>query len=189
MHIVDTEFLIRGFLVFHLLIGEPDASKLVCRAAANIMNLFTQNISEVSVSYKNTVKASERPKISCSRDASRILRNYMEDGNLQMEHREYFFVLLMNRGNKVLGISTVSMGGMSGTVADPKIIFQIALKTSAASIVLCHNHPSGNLKPSESDIRLTQKLKKAGSFLDLPVVDHIIITEESYYSFADEGLL
>ena len=153
------------------------------------MNLFTQNISEISVSYKNSVKASERPKISCSRDASEIMRNYMNDGNLQMEHREYFFVLLMNRANKVLGVSTISMGGMSGTVADPKIIFQVALKVSAASIILCHNHPSGNIKPSESDIRLTQKIKKAGSFLDLPCIDHIIITEDSYFSFADEGLL
>ncbi|MEN8249870.1 MAG: JAB domain-containing protein [Bacteroidota bacterium] len=82
------------------------------------------------------------------------------------------------------------MGGMSGTIADPKIIFQTALKASAASVILCHNHPSGNTKPSESDIRLTQKIKKAGSFLDLPALDHIIITEDSgYFSFADEGLL
>lgn len=80
------------------------------------MNLFTQNIAEVSVVYKNTVKASDRPKISCSRDASEIMRNYMNDGNLQIEHREYFFILLLNRANKVLGVSTVSMGGMSGTV-------------------------------------------------------------------------
>jgi len=113
----------------------------------------------------------------------------MNDGNLQMEHREYFFVMLMNRANKVLGVSTISMGGMSGTVADPKIIFQVALKVSAASIILCHNHPSGNIKPSESDIRLTQKIKKAGSFLDLPCIDHIILTEDSYFSFADEGML
>ena len=113
----------------------------------------------------------------------------MNDGNLQIEHREYFFILLLNRANKVLGVSTVSMGGMSGTVADPKIIFQTALKVSAASVILCHNHPSGNIKPSESDIRLTQKIKKAGSFLDLPCLDHIILTEDSYFSFADEGML
>ena len=154
------------------------------------MNLFTQNISEIEISYKNVVKPSDRPKISCSRDANQIFHEYMNDANMQIEHREYFFVMLCNRGNKVLGISTVSMGGMSGTVADPKIIFQTALKASAASIILCHNHPSGNTKPSESDTRLTQKIKKAGAFLDLPCIDHIIITESSgYFSFADEGLL
>ena len=154
------------------------------------MNLFTQNISEIEISYKNVVKASDRPKIKCARDVDQIMHEYVNDGNLQIEHREYFFVMLCNRANKVLGISTVSMGGMSGTVADPKIIFQTALKSNAASIILCHNHPSGNTKPSEADIRLTQKIKKAGSFLDLPALDHIIITEDSgYFSFADEGLL
>ena len=154
------------------------------------MNLFTQNISEIEISYKNVVKASDRPKISCSRDADHIMHEYACDGNLQIEHREYFFVMLLNRANKVLGISTVSMGGMSGTVADPKIIFQTALKASAASIILCHNHPSGNTKPSEADIRLTQKIKKAGGFLDLPAIDHVIITQDNgYFSFADEGLI
>lgn len=154
------------------------------------MNLFTQNICEIEISYKNPVKSSQLPKISCSRDADKIMHEFIHDGNLQTNHREYFFVMLLNRANRVLGISTVSMGGMSGTVADPKIIFQTALKASAASVILCHNHPSGNLSPSESDIRLTQKIKKAGSFLDLPVLDHIIVTDsEGFFSFADEGML
>jgi DNA repair protein RadC len=187
-HIVDIEFLIRGHSrkMFN---RRARSQHKPARQRQSLMNLFTQNIAEVSVVYKNTVKAADRPKISCSRDASEIMRNYMNDGNLQIEHREYFFILLLNRANKVLGVSTVSMGGMSGTVADPKIIFQTALKVSAASIILCHNHPSGNIKPSESDIRLTQKIKKAGSFLDLPCLDHIILTEDSYFSFADEGML
>lgn len=154
------------------------------------MNLFTQKIAEVSISYTNPVKLSDCPKISCSRDAARIMQEHFHDAELQIQHREYFFVMLMNRGNRVLGISMISMGGMSGTVADPKIIFQLALKTAAVSLILVHNHPSGNKQPSESDIRLTKKLKSAGSFLDIPVIDHLVITpEEDYFSFADEGLL
>lgn len=153
------------------------------------MNLFNQNFCEIKISYKNKQKASERPKISCSRDAYEYISGYIEAEDLTVEHREYFFCMLLNRANKVLGVSIVSMGGMSGTVADPKIIFQTALKASASSIILSHNHPSGNTKPSETDIRLTQKIKKAGSFLDLPVLDHVIYTPDAYFSFADEGML
>ncbi len=96
-------------------------------------------------------------------------------------------MLLLSRANKVLGFHKVSEGGLSGTVADPKIIFQTALKANSCSIILGHNHPSGNTAPSEADISLTKKLKNAGEFLDLPVLDHIIVTSESYYSFADEN--
>jgi DNA repair protein RadC len=83
----------------------------------------------------------------------------------------------------------ISRGGISGTVADPKLIFAAALKASASSIILAHNHPSGSLKPSEADIRLTKKLKEGGLYLEIPVLDHIILSKEGYYSFADEGLL
>ena len=154
------------------------------------MNLFDHNISEIKISYHYKLKASDRPKITCSRDADKIIHNHVVAKDYQLEHREYFFLMLLNRANKVLGLSLISMGGTAGTVADPKIIFQTALKASASSLVLIHNHPSGNLQPSESDIRLTKKLKNAGSFLDLPVIDHLIVTEDSgYFSFADEGLL
>ena len=95
----------------------------------------------------------------------------------------------MNRANKVLGVYKVSSGGVTGTVADPKQIFTAALKANACAIVLSHNHPSGNLKPSRQDEQLTSKIKEAGSFLDIKVLDHIIVTSEAYYSFADEGLL
>ena len=95
----------------------------------------------------------------------------------------------MNRNNKVLGIFEASTGGMAGTVADPKLIFSTALKACASYVILSHNHPSGNLKPSQADIALTQKLKQAGSFLEIEVLDHVILSNEGYYSFADEGLL
>jgi len=97
--------------------------------------------------------------------------------------------LLLNRGNRVLGIMNVSSGGVSGTIADPKIIFTAALKSNASALVLSHNHPSGTLKPSQPDISLTKKLVDGGKLLDITVLDHLIVTNEGYYSFADEGLL
>lgn len=125
-----------------------------------------------------------RKKVSCSRDVYTFFSPILRDSAY-----EEFWILLLNRGNKIINSICISQGGLSGTVADPKKIFKTALEQYSASVILCHNHPSGNVKPSESDIRLTQKLKKAGSFLDLPVIDHIIIGDGSYFSFADEGLL
>src|SRR4029079_9057506 len=102
---------------------------------------------------------------------------------------EQFKVMLLNRSNRVLGIYKVSTGGITTTVADPRVILAAALKANAVSIALAHNHPSGDLKPSRQDEALTQKIKNAGSFLDILVLDHVILSTESYYSFADEGLL
>ena len=98
-------------------------------------------------------------------------------------------MLFLNRSNKVICIYNVSSGGVTGTVADPKLIFMAALRVNAVSLVLAHNHPSGSLKTSNADEELTQKIKQAGHFLDMKVIDHIILTSESYFSFADEGLL
>jgi len=125
-----------------------------------------------------------RKKVSCSRDVYSFFKPLLQDSSY-----EEFWILLLNRGNKIINSICISQGGLSGTVADPKKIFKTALEQYAASVILCHNHPSGNIKPSESDLRLTQKLKKAGSFLDLPVIDHIILGDDSYFSFADEGIL
>ena len=143
-------------------------------------------VSEISVTYKPHFKASERPKINDSRDAEKILRQEWSD---RINYCEEFAILLLNRANSVLGICKISSGGIAGTVADPKMIFQVALKANATSIILAHNHPSGNLKPSSADIMLTQKLKTAGGYLDLSVLDHLILTEEAFYSFADDGIL
>lgn len=107
----------------------------------------------------------------------------------KIEFVEQFKVLLLNRANRVLGIYEVSTGGVSGTVANPKLIFAAALKACASGIILSHNHPSGNLKPSAADLQLTRKIKQGGELLDIAVLDHIILTSESYYSLADEGLL
>jgi DNA repair protein RadC len=97
--------------------------------------------------------------------------------------------MLLNRANKVLGILEVSTGGVSGTVADPKVIFAAALKGNASGIIVAHNHPSGNLAASRADVDLTRKLKEAGKFLEIQVLDHVIVTTEKYFSFADEGLM
>ena len=126
----------------------------------------------------------KRPKITCSRDAFQILVHQLKD----LPHEE-FWILLLNRANKVLSKEMVSIGGVSGTVVDPKIVFKKAIEGNASSIILCHNHPSGNLNPSQSDKEITTKLKKAGGLLDISVLDHIIVSEEGYYSFADEGML
>ncbi|HOX77703.1 MAG TPA: JAB domain-containing protein [Bacteroidales bacterium] len=107
----------------------------------------------------------------------------------RLEHIEEFVVICLNRANRMLGWAKISSGGLSGTVADPKVIFQIALKSNASSIILAHNHPSGSLQSSEMDIRLTRKNKEAGLMLDLQALDHIILTTEGYYSFAEEGCL
>lgn len=126
----------------------------------------------------------DKPKICSSTDAVSILQPRLSD----LSHEE-FHVLLLNRSHKVMGHKTISIGGQSGTVVDPKIIFRTALEQKAAAVILSHNHPSGNLNPSESDIQLTKKLREGGRYLDIPVLDHIIIAGSSFYSFADEGML
>jgi len=129
-------------------------------------------------------EALERKKISCSRDVFEYFSGIFGDNTW-----EAFYILLMNRANKVIRDIMISEGGISGTVADPKKIFKIGLENNATSIILCHNHPSGSVKPSDADIKLTRKLKQAGDMLDMPVLDHIIIGDEKYYSFSDEGVL
>ncbi|MBS1512831.1 MAG: JAB domain-containing protein [Bacteroidetes bacterium] len=144
-------------------------------------------VAEVELVYKTKVKASERPKITSSRDSYNLLLQCWDMDKIELQ--EQFKVMLLNRSNKVLGIFEVSSGGITGTVADPKLIFMAALKASACGIIISHNHPSGNLKPSRPDEELTRKIKEAGRLLDIQVLDHVIVTSEAYYSFADEGLL
>jgi DNA repair protein RadC len=145
------------------------------------------DVAEIQLSYKPQIKASLRPRITSSKDAERILRRRWNDDTLELS--ESFMIMLLNRANKVLGIYEVSSGGIAGTVADPKLIFGCALKAAASGIILSHNHPSGNLQPSQADIELTKKLMEGGRFLEIQVLDHIILTSEKYYSFADEGLM
>lgn len=144
-------------------------------------------VAEVELVYKTKIKASERPKINSSKDIYEIMHQ-LWDAN-KMDMLEEFKVLLLNRANRVMGIYEVSSGGMTGTVADPRLILAAAIKSLSVSVVLCHNHPSGNLTPSRADEQLTRKIKEAAAYHDITVLDHIILTSEAYYSFADEGLL
>ena len=97
--------------------------------------------------------------------------------------------MLLNRTNRVLGMVDISLGGIAGTIADPKVIFAAAIKSNACGIILVHNHPSGNLKPSHQDLDLTRKIKAGGQILDIGVMDHLIITSKGYLSFTDEGMI
>lgn len=144
-------------------------------------------VAEIQLSYKSNVKPSMRPKISRSKDACDVLKSNWDESRIELI--EQFKVMFTNRANKVLGIFELSTGGIAGTVADPKLIFVGALKAGASGIILAHNHPSGNLTPSQADIDLTRKVKEGGRLLEINVLDHLIITSEGYYSFADEGLL
>jgi DNA repair protein RadC len=145
------------------------------------------NVAEVELSYKSNVKPSERYQIKTSGDAYRLFSALYGDGVI--EHHEQMIILCLNKANKVLGYSLISSGGISGTVVDPKIIFQIALKINACSIIISHNHPSGETIPSEADKRITKMIRDAGTMLEIILLDHIIATSEQYYSFADDGMI
>lgn len=133
---------------------------------------------------RNETDSAKRDKVSSSTDVFSMMKPVFMD----LPHEE-FWVLMLNRSNALIKKEFVSRGGISGTAVDPKIVYKAAIDNLASSIVLCHNHPSGNLKPSEADVKLTKKLKEAGALLEIPVLDHIIITDAGYYSFADEGVL
>lgn len=132
-------------------------------------------------------KLAEMPnvhQIKCSKDVADIFQPLLSD----LVHEE-FWVLFLNRSNRVIDRMKMSQGGISGTVTDVRIIMKKAVEYLASGIIVCHNHPSGNLNPSESDSKITNKIKEAGNLLDIQLLDHIIISEKDYYSFADNGLI
>jgi DNA repair protein RadC len=141
-------------------------------------------IAEVKMTYKTQVKASERAKINSSQKAYELFKPFFDE---DMEYKELFYAMYLNRANKVIGVARISEGGCSGTVADGKIIFQGALLANAQAIIIAHNHPSGALQPSEADLKLTKKMVQFGEYIDLTILDHVILTDEGYYSFADNG--
>jgi DNA repair protein RadC len=147
--------------------------------------MYNSTLAEIEITYKPKYRASELPKVVTSWEAYDCLKGVYPS----LDYREFFYILCLNRNNKVLGYCQISSGGLSGTMADVRMIMQTALKSNSCSIILSHNHPSGNLVPSEADKELTKKIREAGKLLDIPVLDHLIITSESYFSFADEGLM
>jgi len=128
--------------------------------------------------------ALEFPVVSGSRDVALYLQQLFQD-----HHHEVFVVLFLNRANKIRHSEIISTGGITGTVADPRIIMKKAIEQEAVGLILSHNHPSGNLRPSKADEELTYKIREAAKLLDIRVMDHIIVSNEGYFSFADEGLL
>lgn len=145
------------------------------------------NIAEIKIKYSSKVKASERPKITCSQDAYALVCKHWDD---DMEHIESMKLVLLNRANKVLGIANLSKGGTTGTICDVKVVFQYAIKSNATNIILAHNHPSGNINRSNADKMVTQKVKDAGEIFGIQLLDHLILTPyDGFLSFADEGLL
>ncbi len=194
-----------------ILIGSGSRDESAVALSKRILNAVNNNLAELSkLSVKDLTKfkgigeakavsivaalelgkrrketeALVKPIISTSKNAYEILVGVLGD----LKHEE-FWVLLLNRSNKVIGKYNVSKGGVNGTVADPKIIFKYALDNLASAIILAHNHPSGNLLASQEDINITRKLMDAGKMLEIPILDHIIISDSGYYSFADEGIL
>lgn len=151
----------------------------------SVANLFS--VTEVELIYRNKRPRSERARITKSYDAFNILLNAWDFNKIELV--EQFVLMLLDRNNTVLGISNISTGGVSSCIVDPKILFATALKAKASGIIMAHNHPSGNLHPSRADEALTNKMKEGGKLLDISVLDHMIITPQAYYSFADEGLL
>ncbi|HUZ59904.1 MAG TPA: JAB domain-containing protein [Hanamia sp.] len=143
-------------------------------------------VAEISISYRPAI--ANKPIIKSPFDAYVALREFFSDDTIQLN--EKFIVMFLNKANRVLGVFPVSVGGITSTIVDLRLILSIALKTLTTSIILCQNHPSGSLTPSRQDIEMTQRIKEAAKYLDICVQDHLIITfEHKYFSFADEGLI
>jgi DNA repair protein RadC len=150
-----------------------------------VRTMIPDSIAEVQISYSSHVKAKDRMKVTGSKDAADAFRIFWP----AYEHIEFSYLLMLNRQNQILGYHQLSKGGMTGAVVDVRVIFQVALKSSSTSIILAHNHPSGNLDVSDADRKITNQIKQAGVILDIPLLDHLIMTTDSYLSMADEGLL
>jgi len=148
------------------------------------MRKFKGMLNEVQARYRPTNVS--RFKVSGSADVNSQIRDLWP---VDIEHREAMVSVYLNRANNIVGYSIISVGSISGTICDVKMVFQHGLLCNASSVILVHNHPSGNLKPSTADIDLTKKIKEAGSIIEIQMLDHLIITKEGYCSLADEGLM
>jgi DNA repair protein RadC len=181
-----------------------DLSKRILASVANNLNaLGKQSLSQL-MQFKgigeakaiSIIAAMELGRRRRSEDAvellkitsSKVIFELMQPIIGELPHEE-FWIVLLNNSNKVISKTQLSKGGITGTIVDVRLVFKIALEMGATSLILCHNHPSGTLKPSDADIKITQKLKRAGESLEINVLDHLIVTENSYFSFVDDGIL
>ncbi|MGJ1312189.1 JAB domain-containing protein [Sphingobacterium lactis] len=154
---------------------------------ANSTAQAMHTVAEVQLVYKTNVKPSMRPKVNSSRLAYQVLLESWDEDRI--EFVEQFKVLLVNTANRILGVCEICTGGVAATYVDIKLIMTAALKANATGVILAHNHPSGNLQPSNADKEITKKIVMAGQILEIRILDHIIVTTEGYFSFQDEGLL
>jgi DNA repair protein RadC len=167
----------------------PDLGKLTVKEFMQVKGIGEAKaitiVAALEIGRRRQAMASrEKSVVTSSSDVAIYLQTLLKD------HRhEVFAVLFLNRANKINHFQIISEGGITGTVADPRIILKKALEEDAVSLILCHNHPSGSLKPSRADEELTQKIKEAAKYFDIKVLDHLIVSDDGYYSFADEGLL
>ena len=181
---------------------KSNLSRIVRQAVADILENFPDKslgsellnadldlskIPEIQVAFHPRTDLSNRPKVTDSKSAADLFRKNWDNELLHLQ--EAFKVMYLNRYNRVLGLYHHSNGGMAGTVCDPRIVLGVALKSASPRMLLCHNHPSGSPKPSEPDRKLTKKMSEAAKLMDMDVLDHIILTPHSHYSFADEGEL
>lgn len=151
------------------------------------MKIYKSNLKEARlISVKQEQTKFKNVKITSPHDANNIIRQFYHD---DLTLYESFFVLLLNKANNTIAYAKISQGGVTGTVVDPIIVAKYAVDCLASAVILAHNHPSGNIKPSEPDIKITNKIKEALNLFDVKVLDHLIITENEYFSFANEGKL
>ena len=167
----------------------PELSKLTVKELMKIKGIGEAKaitiVAAMELGRRRQALASrEKAIITSSADVATYLQTLLKD-----HRREVFAVLFLNRANKINHFEIISEGGMTGTVADPRIILKKALEEDAVSLILCHNHPSGSLKPSRADEELTRKIKEAARYFDISILDHLIVSEDGYFSFADEGIL
>ena len=167
----------------------PELGKLTVRELTKVRGIGEAKavaiVAALEIGRRRQALASrEKSIVTSSADVATYLQTLLRD------HRhEVFAVLFLNRANKINHFQIISEGGITGTVADPRVILKKALEENAVSLILCHNHPSGSLKPSRADEELTKKIKEAATYFDIKVLDHLIVSDDGYYSFADEGIL
>jgi DNA repair protein RadC len=175
-----------------LLSAQNDLLKLAKMSLGDLMSLKIKGIGKIKairilaaieLGSRRMVQPIIKKNIQQSGDVAEHLKY-----TLQFENRELFMVLLLNQANKIIHEQTLSEGGLTGTIADPRILFKLALQHEATGFIICHNHPSGQLRPSRMDDLLTEKVKKAASYFDIKLIDHIIVSTEGYYSYAEQKL-
>ena len=178
--LLRSEYILNNISLDKLLETQPEELRHIYKLTAR----QTQNVENFKSFRKRALIKKELNQIRSSRDANDLILPYF----LDLTHEE-FFCIFLNRANKVIKVDQISKGGVSGTVTDVRIIFKNAVLLTASGVIVAHNHPSGNLNPSESDVKITRKIKEAGDILDVQLLDHLIIHDSDYYSFADNGML